>query len=97
MASKLTIEQERLKVGQVRKIMSSNGKKIDSITLLLNNNVEVLFVPKNDGTLDFTVSDPNFDTSNLDCVISKDILYDLVVNIKDAYNQVVANESEENK
>lgn len=97
MASRLSIEEERLKVGQVRQIMSSNGKKIDSVTLLLNNNVEVLFVPKNDGTLDFTISDPNIDMSNLDCTISKEVLYDLVIQIKNVYNQVVSNESEVNK
>lgn len=43
MASRLIIEQEPLKVGQVRKVTSNNGEKIDSITLLLNNNVEILF------------------------------------------------------
>lgn len=95
MASRLSIEEERLKVGQVKKVTSSNGKRIDSITLLLNNNAEVLFVPKNDGTLDFSISDPNIDMSNLDCTISKDVLYDLVVEIKNAYNQVISNERED--
>lgn len=97
MASRLSIEEERLKVGQVRTIKSNNGMKIDSVTLLLNNNVEVLFVPKNDGTLDFTISDPNIDMSNLDCTISEEVLYDLVIQIKNVYNQVVSNKSEENK
>lgn len=97
MASRLSIEEERLKVGQVKKIMSSNGKKIDSVTLLLNNNAEVLFVPKNDGTLDFTISDPNIDMSNLDCTISEEVLYDLVIQIKNVYNQVVSNKRKENE
>lgn len=97
MASRLSIEEERLKVGQVRIITSDNGKKIDSITLLLSNNVEVLFVPKNDGTLDFTISDPNIDMSNLDCTISEEVLYDLVIQIKNAYNQVVSNKRKEDK
>ena len=95
MASRLIIEQEPLKVGQVRKITSNNGEKIDSITLLLNNNVEILFVPRNDGTLDFSVSDPQFDTSNLDCSIDKDVLRDFFISIKDVYRQVIYNESEE--
>ena len=95
MASRLSIEEERLKVGQVRIIKSDNGKKIDSITLLLSNNVEVLFVPKNNGTLEFTISDPNIDMSNLDCTINEDVLYDLTIQIKNAYNQVVSNEREE--
>ena len=95
MASRLSIEEERLKVGQVRPIKSNNGKKIDSITLLLSNNVEVLFVPKNNGTLEFTISDPNIDMSNLDCTINEDVLYDLTIQIKNAYNQVVSNEREE--
>ena len=97
MASRLSIEEERLKVGQVRVTTSDNGKKIDSITLPLSNNIEVLFVPKNNGTLDFTISDPNIDMSNLDCTISEDVLYDLTIQIKNAYNQVVSNEREENK
>ena len=95
MASRLSIEEERLKVVQVRTIKSKNGKKIDSITLLLSNNVEVLFVPKNNGTLEFTISDPNIDMSNLDCTINEDVLYDLTIQIKNAYNQVVSNEREE--
>lgn len=97
LASRLSIEEERLKVGQVRIITSDNGKKIDSITLLLSNNVEVLFVPKDDGTLDFTISDPNIDMSNLDCTINSNVLYDLLISIKNVYNQVVSNEREENK
>ena len=86
MASRLIIEQEPLKVGQVRKVTSNNGEKIDSITLLLNNNVEILFVPRNDGT--------QFDTSNLDCSIDKEVLRDLFMAIRDGYKQVIANETE---
>ena len=95
MASRLIIEQEPLKVGQVKRVTSNNGEKIDSITLLLNNNVKILFVPRDDGTLDFSVSDPKFDTTNLDCSIGVDTLRDLFLAIKDAYRQVVSNESEE--
>ena len=95
MASRLIIEQEPLKVGQVKRVTSNNGEKIDSITLLLNNNVKILFVPRDDGTLDFSVSDPKFDTTNLDCSIDVDTLRDLFLAIKDAYIQVVSNESEE--
>ena len=95
MASRLIIEQEPLKVGQVKRVTSNNGEKIDSITLLLNNNVKILFVPRDDGTLDFSVSDPKFDTTNLDCSIDVDVLRDLFLAIKDAYRQVVSNESED--
>ena len=95
MASRLIIEQEPLKVGQVKRVTSNNGEKIDSITLLLNNNVKILFVPRDDETLDFSVSDQKFDTTNLDCSIDVDTLRDLFLAIKDAYIQVVSNESEE--
>lgn len=94
MASKLSIEQDILKVGQVKRVTSNNGKTIDSITLLLNSNVEVLFAPKGD-TLDFTISNPDVDMSNLDCTIDKETLRNFVIAIKDAYNQIV--ESEANK
>ena len=95
MASRLIIEQDPLKVGQVRKVTSNNGEKIDSITLLLGNNVEIMFVPRNDGTLDFSVSDPQLDTSNLDCSIEKGVLRDFFIAIRDGYKQVIANESED--
>lgn len=94
MASRLSIEQDILKVGQVKRVTSNNGKTIDSITLLLNSNVEVLFAPKGD-TLDFTISNPDVDMSNLDCTIDKETLRNFVIAIKDAYNQIV--ESEANK
>ena len=93
MASRLSIENDRLKVGQVKRVTSNNGNKIDSITLLFNESVEVLFAP-NGNTLEFTVSNPNIDMSNLDCTIDKETLRDLVISFKDAYNQIIANESE---
>ena len=93
MASRLSIEQERLKVGQVKRVTSNTGNTIDSITLLLNDNVEVVFAPNGD-KLDFTISNPNIDMSNLDCTIDKETLRDLVISFKDAYNQIIANESE---
>lgn len=93
MASRLSIENDRLKVGQVKRVTSNNGNKIDSITLLLNESVEVLFAP-NDSELEFTVSNPNIDMSNLDCTIDKTTLRDLVIAFKDAYNQIITNESE---
>ena len=94
MASRLSIENDRLKVGQVKRVTSNNGNKIDSITLLLNDDVEVLFSPKGD-ILDFTISNPNIDMSNLDCTIDKETLRNFVIAIKDVYNQII--ESEENK
>lgn len=93
MASKLSIEKEKLKVGQVKRIVSNGGKKIDFIELLLNDNVEVLFSPKG-SVLEFTISNPNVDMSNLDCSIDKETLRDFVIAIKDAYNQIITNESE---
>lgn len=96
MASRLSIEEEKLKVGQVKRIVSNGGKRIDFIELLLNDNVEVLFSPKGN-VLEFTISNPNVDMSNLDCSIDKEVLRDFVIAIKDAYNQIITNESEETK
>lgn len=93
MASRLSIENDRLKVGQVKRVTSNNGNKIDSITLLLNESVEVLFAP-NGNTLEFTVSNPNIDMSNLDCTIDKDTLRNFLIAIKDAYNQIVESEAD---
>lgn len=96
MASRLSIEQNRLKVGQVKRITSNSGETIDSITLLLNDNVEVLFVPNGD-ILEFTISNPNIDMSNLDCTIDKDTLRNFLVAIKDTYNQVIESEEKNNE
>lgn len=92
MASRLSIEQDILKVGQVKKITSNSGKTIDSITLLLNDNVEVLFAPKGN-KLDFTISNPNINMSNLDCEITAETLRDLVLAFKDTYNQILESEN----
>lgn len=91
MASRLSIEQDRLKVGQVKRVTSNSGKTIDSISLLLNENVEVLFSPKGN-TLDFTISNPNIDMSNLDCTIDAETLRNFVIAIKDTYNQILESE-----
>ena len=91
MASRLSIEQDRLEVGQVKRVTSNSGKTIDSITLLLNQNVEVLFAPKGN-TLDFTISNPNIDMSNLDCTINKNTLRDFLIAIKDVYNEIAESE-----
>ena len=93
MASRLSIENDRLKVGQVKRVTSNNGNKIDSISLLLNESVEVLFAP-NGNTLEFTVSNPNIDMSNLDCTIDKETLRNFLIAIKDAYNQIVESEAD---
>ena len=93
MASRLSIENDRLKVGQVKRVTSNNGNKIDSITLLLNESVEVLFAP-NGNALEFTVSNPNIDMSNLDCTIDKETLRNFLIAIKDAYNQIVESEAD---
>ena len=95
MASRISIEQKKLKVGQVKRITSNNGNNIDPIELLLNDNVKVLFVPNGD-SLDFTISNPQIDMSNLDCAIEDDVLYDFLLAIKDSYNQVISNKREEN-
>ena len=62
MASRLSIENDRLKVGQVKRVTSNNGNKIDSITLLLNESVEVLFAP-NGSELEFLDCQPRCFTS----------------------------------
>ena len=94
MASRLSIENERLKVGQVKRVTSNSGNTIDSITLLLNESVEVLFAPKGN-ELEFTVSNPNIDMSNLDCTIDKTTLRDFLIAIKDMYNEIITSESGE--
>lgn len=91
MASRLSIENEKLKVGQVKRVTSNNGNTIDSIELLLNNNAKVLFAQKGT-TLDFSISNPLIDMSNFDGVITSDVLRDFVIAIKDMYNQIISNE-----
>ena len=94
LASRLSIENERLKIGQVKRVTSNNGNTIDSIELLLNNNAKVLFVQKGN-TVDFSISNPLIDMSNFDGIISSDVLRDFAIAIKDMYNQTISNERNE--
>jgi len=94
MASKLSIEKEKLKVGQVKKVTSNNGEIIDYIELLLSDNAKVLFAPKGN-VLEFSITNPKIDMSDFDSVIEANVLRDFVIAIKDAYNQVISNERNE--
>lgn len=91
MANRLSIEKEKLKVGQVKKVTSDGGNTIDYIELLLSDNAKVLFSPKGN-VLDFSITNPKIDMSDFDSVIESDVLRDFVIAIKDAYNQVISNE-----
>lgn len=95
MANRLSIEKEKLKVGQVKKVTSDGGNTIDYIELLLSENAKVLFAPRGN-ELDFSITNPKIDMSDFDSVIDADVLRDFAIAIKDAYNQVVSNERNKN-
>ena len=94
MGSRLSIEREKLKIGQVKKVTSDGGNTIDYIELLLSENAKVLFAPRGN-VLDFSITNPKINMSDFDSVIDANVLRDFVIAIKDAYNQVAINERNE--
>lgn len=94
MARNLNIAENNLSVGQVKRITSGCGTKLDYVELLFSDRVKAQFSPKGN-MLQFTISDRTLDMSDLNCLLDKDTLRNLIVSFKDSYNQILENERDE--
>lgn len=92
LAKTLDIIEQQLNVGDVKTI--SNGNIIKYIELLFSPTTKVQFAPSDDNkSMRLSVSDNNLDMPELDCVVTKKVLRDYIVSLKNIYNQL-DNESE---
>lgn len=94
MARNLNMTENNLSIGQVKRITSGCGSRLDYVELLFSDRVKAQFSPKGN-TLQFTISDRTLDMSDLNCLLDKDTLRNLIIAFKDSYNQILKNESEE--
>jgi hypothetical protein len=86
--------EEQIDLGQVKTITSNGGKFVDFVELLFSPTTKAQFAPSEDlKTITFSVSDNNLMFPELQCNINKETLKNLIMNLKNIYNQL--EESEE--
>lgn len=87
MAKTLDIIEQQLNVGDVKTI--SNGNVIKYIELLFSPTTKVQFAPSDDNkSIKLSVGDNNLEMPELDCVITKKVLRDYIIGLKNIYNQL---------
>lgn len=93
MGKTLDIIDRQLSVGQVKTISHDGGKIIDYVELLFSPTTKVQFAPSNDmKTVRLSVSDNNLELPQLDCLITKSVLRDYILNMKNIYNELIDEE-----
>lgn len=92
----ITILDEQLKIGQVKSVTSDFGRYIDYISLLFSNTTKAEFQPNDKKTgIVFSVSDSNFDLPEMVCELDRDTVRNLIVSLKNMYNQLELEETTE--
>lgn len=87
MAKTLDIIEQQLNIGDVKTI--SNGNIIKYIELLFSPTTKVQFAPSDDNkSMRLSISDNNLEMPELDCVITKKVLRDYIIGLKNMYNQL---------
>ena len=85
----ITILDEQLKIGQVKSVTSDFGRYIDYIELLFSPTTKAEFQPNENNTgIILSVSDSNFDLPEMVCELERDTLRNLIVSLKNMYNQL---------
>lgn len=89
MAKTLDIIDKQLELGQTKVISSDGGRVIDYVELLFSPTTKVQFAPSNDKkTIRLSVSDNTLELPQLDCLITKEVLRNFILNLKNIYNQL---------
>lgn len=92
----MTILDEQLKLGQVKSVTSDFGRYIDYVELLFSSTTKVQFRPSDDKTsIVFSVSDNNLDLPEMVCELTRDTVRNLIVSLKNVYNQLKVEPNDE--
>ena len=84
-----------LKMGEIRSIRSNGRTTLNMLELLFSPTTIAKFeVNRNTNKVDFLIDNVDLKYQDLSCSLSKDVLRDLYIYIRELYNQL---ESEENK
>lgn len=93
MSKTLDIIDTQLELGQTKIISSDGGKFINYVELLFSPTTKVQFAPSDDKkTVRLSVSDNTLELPQLDCLITKKVLRNYIVNLKNIYNQLLDEE-----
>lgn len=93
MSKTLDIIDKQLELGQTKIISSDGGKFIDYVELLFSPTTKVQFAPSNDKrTVRLSVSDSTLELPQLDCLVTKEVLRNYILNLKNIYNELLDEE-----
>lgn len=86
-----------LKMGEIKSIRSNGGATLKSLELLFSPTTIAKFeVNKQTNKVDFLIDNVDLKYQDLSCKLSKGVLRDLYIYIRELYNQLEDEESEEN-
>lgn len=86
----LDLIDSQLELGDVKVIMKNGGTLIKFVELLFSPTTKAQFALSDDKrTIEILFSDNNFAMPQLHCKINKEILRDLIVNLKNMYNELL--------
>lgn len=87
-----------LKMGEIRSIRSNGGTTLNMLELLFSPTTIAKFeVNRSTNKVDFLIDNISLKYQDLNCSLSKDVLRDLYIYIRELYNQLQDEESEEKK
>ena len=86
MARNLDILDDQMIVGQVKSIRT--GNHLDYVEMLFSDELSAQLAPLKNGTIQFDVKDNTFKLPNMSCVMNKDTLRSLILNLKELYAQI---------
>lgn len=90
MVKALDIIDQQLEVGQTKVISSDGGRFIDYVELLFSPTTKVQFAPSKDKKMvRLSVSDNTLELPQLDCLITKEVLRNYILNLKNIYNELI--------
>lgn len=87
-----------LKMGEIKSIRSNGGSTLNSLELLFSPTTIAKFeVNRKTNKIDFLIDNVDLKYQDLSCSLSKDVLRNLYIFIRELHNQLKDEESEENK
>lgn len=89
-------DEKPLKMGEIRSIRSNGGTTLNYLELLFSPTTIAKFsVNRDTNKIDFMIDHTDLKYQDLTCALTKDVIRDLYINIRDLYNELYE-ESEEN-
>lgn len=88
----LDVIKNQMSVGQVKSIRT--GNHLDYVEMLFSDELSAQLAPLEDGTVQFDIKDNEFKLPNMSCKMTKQVMKELIISLKELYSQM---SEEENK